>query len=153
MTKDRVIAIGIAAVIILGILFKMFFHHPEAYEVGLSRNQLTGEVSLVESAGFNFSPPGVWVSIIDTRPTTVCITSTAQTYNCKLARFNPAYFREFVAVEGWYYYWWANRLSFNYGYNDEYRGMRDILRGHAFGVKRYPFIEAQETISDGTIGR
>ncbi len=144
MPRYKIAFCFIAVVLILGSAYKMFFHHQETYQVGLARNQISGEVYLFESPGFNFSPPWVWVSLLDTRPTMVCITTSARAFNCKLARFNPAYYQDFVATEGWHYYWWYNRLSFNFGYNDEYRGFRDILRGYAFGVQRYSFIEVQE---------
>jgi len=58
----------------------------------------------------------------------------------KLVQFEPKYFKEFVAVQGFHYYWLSNRISFNLGYSDEYRGMKDLLRGYAYGVKKYQFV-------------
>ena len=109
-------------------------------EVGITRNVFTGELQLQDAAGFPLTPPWVAAARIDTRPLRVCVTSAGRGFNCKLVRFEATQYREFVAVEGFSYYWWANRLSFNGGYDDEYRGMKDLLRGHAYGVERYPFI-------------
>ena len=61
-------------------------------------------------------------------------------YSAKLIQFNPEYWREFVDVEGWRYYWLANRFSFNFGYEEEYRGMRDLMRGYAYSAKQYLFL-------------
>ncbi len=55
-------------------------------------------------------------------------------------RFNPDEYKAFVAVQGFHYYWWANRFSFNSGYDEEYRGMKDLMRGYAYSSKPYPFI-------------
>jgi hypothetical protein len=74
----------------------------------------------------------------------VCITSASRGFNCKLVQFVPSDYREFVAVQGFSYYWWANRISFNSGYSEEYRGMRDLMRGYTYSVKQYPFIKILE---------
>lgn len=117
-----------------------FVHYTEAYKLGIRWNFVTGEVSVDAHGGVNISPPWVLISRVDLRPQRLCITSTTRAVNCKLVQFVPAAFREFVATEGFRYYWLSNRISFNLGYNEEYRGWRDILRGYAFGVKQYPFI-------------
>jgi hypothetical protein len=57
-----------------------------------------------------------------------------------LLSFDKYHWKEFVAAEGWRYWWWANRFSINFGYDEEYRGMRDILRGYAYSPKQYPFL-------------
>ena len=77
---------------------------------------------------------------VDTQPTRVCVASASRAYNCKLVQFNASEFRLFVKTEGFHYYWWYNRLSINFGYDEEYRGLRDILRGYAFAAKQYPFV-------------
>ncbi len=112
----------------------------EAYEVAITRNLFTGEVKLQDHGGYHLRVPWVQVARIDTRPARVCITSATRAFNCKLVQFEPSAYKEFVAVQGFRYYWWANRFSFNSGYAEEYRGMRDILRGYAYGVKQYPFV-------------
>ncbi len=70
--------------------------------------------------------------------------SAGRGYSAKLVQFQPDAWREFVAIEGFRYYWWANRFSLNFGYSEEYRGMRDILRGYAYSPKSYTFIKVLE---------
>lgn len=120
-----------------------FCNHLEPSQIGIARNWISGEMWL-QKAGWHISPPWVWVARIDTRPIRVSIPSAGHGYNTKLVQFDPNGWQEFINVEGWRYYWWANRLSFNFGYDEEHRGMKDILRGHAYGVKRYSFIKIIE---------
>jgi hypothetical protein len=85
------------------------------------------------------------VARIDTRPMRVCVTSSARaTLACKLVRFDSDHLDEFFLVEGWHLYWWSNRLSFNMGHEETYRGFRDIMRGYAFSSQPYSFIEVLE---------
>lgn len=109
--------------------------------VGIARNYITGEMWLQEGGGWFITAPWVLVARIDTRPMRVAVISAGHGYSGKLVQFNPRAWQEFVATEGFHYYWWYNRLSINFGYNEEYRGMRDIIRGHAYGAKRYTFIK------------
>lgn len=115
-------------------------NHVEPSQVGLAKNIASGEV-WVQPAGWHLTPPWVMVARIDTRPVRVAVASSGRGYSAKLVRFVPEHYREFVAVEGFRYYWWDNRLSFNFGHDEEFRGLRDIMRGHAYGAVRYPFIE------------
>ncbi len=128
------------AVLLLVSAYLAVFNEVEVNEVGLGWNRFTGEL-ILQPPGFHLSAPWVAVSSIDVRPVRVCITSAGRGFSCKLVEFVPQFYREFVAVEGHRYYWWANRVSFNYGYDSEYRGMKDILRGHAYGATKYPFIK------------
>lgn len=121
------------------ICYLLFFNYLEPYEVGIARNAFTGEIVL-QKGGMHLTAPWVRVATIDTRPQRVCVTTTGRGFNCLLVAFDPVAYKEFVAVEGFRYYWWANRFSFNSGYHEEYRGMRDLLRGYAYSVKKYPFI-------------
>jgi hypothetical protein len=131
----------IVAVLAFVLLFYLsFLNYTDLTQVGLARNWFNGKMWLQERGGWHVSAPWVWVTRIDTRPMRVAITSAGRGYSAKLVQFNPQAWREFVQTEGWYYYWWYNRFSFNFGYREEYRGMRDIMRGYAYGVKRYSFI-------------
>lgn len=121
------------------LLFMACVNSLEAYEIAITRNLFTGEVKLQDRGRYYLTAPWVQKARIDTRPARVCITSATRAVNCKLVQFEPSAYREFVAVQGFQYYWWANRISFNLGYPEEYRGMRDILRGYTYGVKEYPF--------------
>lgn len=121
------------------LFYLAFLNYLEPTEVGISWNNFTSEVEL-QQPGWHFTEPWVQVSRVDTRPMRVCITTAGRGYNCRLVQFVPAYYREFIAVEGFRYWWWANRISFNFGYGDEYRGMRDLMRGYAYSVTQYPFV-------------
>lgn len=138
------------AVCLAGLLacYCAFVNHNEAYQVGIAWNFMSGKLWLQEP-GFHLTAPWTLVTRVDARPQRVCITSSSQAaFNCKLVQFEPRFWREFVAVEGWRYYWLSNRLSFNGGYWEEYRGMRDILRGYAFSAKQYPFVVALRDYED-----
>lgn len=129
---------------IIFVSYLLFFHHTEPTETALGWNWITGEQTWIKKAGWNISSPTMLVTKIDSRPTRVCITSSGRGFHCKLVQFEPSFYKEFLAVEGFRYYWWANRISFNMGYDEEYRGLRDILRGHAFAAKKYNFLKILE---------
>lgn len=125
---------------VLMIFYLAFVHYQEPNEVAIVWNKFSGKFWLEKQAGFHVTPPWVFAAKIDTRPVRVSIASASRSFNKKLVQFNPEAYREFVAVEGTRYYWWSNRISINFGYEDEHRGMKDILRGYAYGLQSYPFI-------------
>ena len=117
------------------------FNYVDQGQAGLGWNPISGEIFL-QSPGMHWTSPITLVSIVETRPQRVCITSSAHAApNCKLVKFDKQYFREFVAVEGWRYYWFDNLISFNSGHEETYRGFRDVLRGYAFSAQEYKFVE------------
>jgi len=117
------------------------FTYIEQGEAGITWNPLTGETGF-QKPGIHWTSPLTLVTKIDLRPQRMCLTSSAHAApNCRLVQFDERYYREFVAVEGWRYYWFDNRLSFNSGHEETYRGFRDVLRGYAFSAQRYPFIK------------
>lgn len=115
----------------------------EQHEVGLSYSLLSAEVTK-KTPGIHLSAPWTLVAQVDTRPQKVCVSTTAKVLACKLVQFEPAHFQEFVRREGFRYYWLSNRLSFNWGYTDEHRGMRDVLRGYAFDAQKHSFVTVLE---------
>ena len=90
--------------------------------------------------GLRLKPPWVWIPHIDTRPMRVSVDSAGRGYSAKLIQFVPSEWELFVKTEGFYFWWWGNRFSFNSGYRDEHRGIKDIFRGYAYGAKQYPFL-------------
>jgi len=138
---------GILTLVLL-IPYLALVNYLDQYEVGIARNAYSGEVILQDKPGFQVTSPWVRVSTIDTRPTRVCITSSARAYNCRLVQFVPSEFQSFVSTQGFEYYWFNNRLSFNSGYSEEYRGMKDLMRGYAFSAKPYPFVKILEEYSN-----
>lgn len=133
---------------VLFLAYLLFFHYTEPTEVGIVRNWVSGGVRL-DTPGWNIT--GLWVTVakVDTRPMRVCVTSAGRGFNCRLVEFRPEGYQEFVAAEGFYYYWWANRISLNFGYDEEYRGVRDLLRGHAYGVRQYSFVKILREYQEG----
>ncbi len=121
--------------------YLFFLNYTEPTEVGIARNFITGEMWIQKGGGWWCTSPWVRVARIDIRPVRVTVPSAGHGYSAKLVQFQPDAWQEFVAVEGFRYWWWANRFSFNFGYDEEYRGMRDILRGHAYGTKKYSFFK------------
>lgn len=124
------------------------FHYTPQHKIGIRWNEITGVASIDPHPGFFLTPPWVLVAKIETRPIRICITSRSRSVNCKLVRFVPENFEQLIAVEGWRYYWWDNRISFNWGHDEEYRGTRDLLRGHAYSVKQFGFIKVETELSD-----
>lgn len=124
---------------VIGSFYLAFLHYAEPTQVGIVRNWVSGELR-IDTPGWNFTLPWVSVAKIDVRPMRVCVTTAGRGFNCKLVQFEPSKYREFVGVEGFHYYWWANRISINTGYDEEYRGVKDLLRGYAYSTKHYPFV-------------
>lgn len=126
------------------VFWLVFVNHVDQYQAGIAWSFTTGEMWL-QKPGYHATAPWTLVARVDLRPQRVCITSASHAaFNCKLVQFQPSAWREFVAVEGWHYYWLSNRLSLNIGYREEYRGFRDILRGYAFSARQYVFIRVLE---------
>jgi len=132
------------ALVLFGLIIGFFIaclNFTEPSEIGLARNRITGNTWSQDYGGWHLSAPWVFVAVIDTRPMRVSVTTTGRGYSAKLVQFQKEYWREFIATEGFRYYWWANRFSFNWGYDEEYRGLKDIMRGYAYSAKKYPFIK------------
>ncbi len=132
--------LAIISLILLASFYFPFVHYQRPHHIAIMWNKITGQFWLESKSGLHFSAPWVFAAKIDTRPLRVSIPSASRSFNAKLVRFNPAAYLEFIAVEGTRYYWWDNRISFNGGYEEEFRGMKDILRGYAYSLKQYPFV-------------
>jgi hypothetical protein len=134
--------------ILLFLLYLGFVNHVEPGEVGLTRNRFTGK-TWVQQPGWSFTPPWVQVAVIDVKPIRVSVPSAGRGYSAMLVQFVPEAYESFIQTEGFRYYWWSNRFSFNFGYSEEYRGVKDVLRGYAYSSKKYPFLKVIEQ-STGT---
>lgn len=145
--RRKFVVIPLTILLLYAVLRLTTFHYLYYKEVGISYNIFNGEVVLLNKGGWNVLPPWKLVSKIDTKPIRVCITSAGRGFNCKLVQFQPGSYRQFVETEGFRLYWWANRFSFNWGYDEEYRGIKDILRGYTFSAKKYPFVVVVEEYS------
>lgn len=138
MKNFRLVVLPFSALL----LFYFFFvNYLDLGESGISFNRFSGEISLQDGQGLHFTAPWVFVSTVSMQPIRVCVTSTGRDVACKLVQFDSSAYRDFVRVQGFRYWWWSNRISYNMGYDEEYRGMRDLMRGYAFSVDKYPFIK------------
>lgn len=132
-------------VILAGFVLFMGFwtttYNLEPGNVAISRDYVSGRIGLQDRHGWHVKAPWVLVSEIPTTPQRLCLTTAAHAaFNCKLVQFQPEEYRAFLEVQGFGIYWMANFISFNTGYREEYRGIRDILRGYAFSAEQYSFI-------------
>lgn len=141
----KVLKRSILSIFAICLFYLMFVDYIDHYEVSIRRNILSGETYIDTTGGFNLSVPWVLTSNIETRPIRICITSSSRIYNCKLVSFDPNGFEDFVELEGFKYYWWANRLSYNIGHDVEYRGISDIIKGYCFDEsKKHSFIKIEK---------
>lgn len=139
--KYKLNKIILSSIFILFSFYIMFVNYIEPNQIGIVRNIISGKMYVQEHGGFYFTAPWVFVIRVDTSPIRVSLMSGGKGYSSKLVQFQKEYWEEFVNIEGFRYYWWSNRFSINFGYTEEYRGMKDILRGHAYGAKQYKFIK------------
>jgi len=138
--KNKIsLSLFVAGFILLG--WGFLFHWTGVHHASIMRNIFTGEVSVDTIPGPQLSPPWVQISRIDTRPRRICIDCSCRVLNCKLVQFDPQGWREFVDREGFEWWWWSNRISFNSGGEVTYRGQDWILRGYAFEGGDYSFIK------------
>ncbi len=143
-TGGRWYKISLIPLVLIFLFYLGFLNYTEPTEIGIARNFVTGETWLQAGGGLYITVLWVAVAKIDIRPMRVSVTTAGHGFSAKLVQFNPHGWKEYVQTEGFRYWWWANRLSFNFGYSEEYRGMKDILRGYAYGVKSYSFIKVLE---------
>lgn len=137
--------IGALAILAVFTLFYLgFVHHTDTTEMDVRFDYVNGTLTS-GGAGWHITAPWVKVAKIDLRPMRVCIDSASPALNCRLVHFAPSEWKEFIAVQGFGYFWWANRISFNFGYANEYRGMRDLMRGYAYSTRPYPFVEVTDS--------
>ena len=133
--------VPMAAASLLILLYMGFVNHTEPTEIGIARNWVTGDMWIQEGGGFHVNPPWVWVACVDTRPMRVSVPSGGRGYHAKLIQFQPDKWKDFVEIEGWRFYWLSNRLSINFGHDEEHRGLRDVLRGYAYSPKQHSFLK------------
>lgn len=140
--KTPLIKISLIIVLVISLSCLGWLNYLDAHQIGIARNSITGEMWMQGPGGIYVTGPWVRVSRIDTRPMRLSIESAGRAYSGKLVQFQPEHWEQFVEVEGFRYWWWANRFSYNWGHEEEYRGVRNLLRGYAYSPKRddYRFI-------------
>lgn len=130
--------------LIIFIPYLSCFNYVPYHENGLAWDAATGK-SWVQSPGPHFTSPLVMVSSLEMRPIRVCIESNSRVRTCKLVQLNRRYLTDLIELEGFHYYWLSNRFSFNFGHQEESRGIKDVLIGYVFSDNslnlRYKFYE------------
>ena len=133
--------------IILFLSYCTFYYHSYSWEFVITRNIISGETKPEVRSGHHFTLPWVLASKIDTRPHKVCIASASRNMNCRLVQFDTSQWKNLLEYEGFYYYWWYNRISFSLS-QDNYRGVDNLLLGHAYGKTRGSFVKILEDFGD-----
>ncbi len=137
----------LAPIAVLFLCYLMFYHYTESYEFGITYDFFTGEVKADTHTGYHLTAPWVLATKIDTRPQQVCIVSATRNMDCRLVQFDTTRWRELIKYEGFRYYWWYNRFSFNSG-QTTYRGIRNLLLGHAYGSTRCSCVKIIQEVGD-----
>ena len=130
------------------VVYLSCYHYTDNYEFGITYNWTSGVIIGDSHTGHHFTPPWVLETSIDIRPHKVCIASASKNMNCRLVQFDPSKYKDLIAKEGFRYYWWYNRFSFNWS-QDTYRGVDNLLLGHAYGVNRCDCVVVLQEIGDG----
>jgi hypothetical protein len=144
MTRKKSALIGGALIL----FFYIFcYHYTGGHEFGITYNLFSGEIAPDGHSGHHLSYPWVQATKIDARPIRVCIASVSRNLNCRLVQFDPSQYKELIKIEGFHYYWWYNRISFNWG-QETYRGIDNLLLGHSYGVNRGSFVKVLEDVGD-----
>jgi len=134
-------------VFLVSLFYFGFYHYTDNYEFGIRYNLFTGEIKPDPRTGHHLSYPWVLVTKIDTRPHRICIVSASKNINCRLVQFDPPKYMELIQKEGFHYYWWYNRFSFNYD-QETYRGVDNLLLGHSYGNNRCSCVKVLQEIGD-----
>jgi hypothetical protein len=67
--------------------------------------------------------------------------------NCRLVQFQTDEWREVIKFEGFRYYWFYNRFSFNSG-QETYRGFKNLMLGHAYGQNKCSCVKILQEIGE-----
>lgn len=145
MKKKIKIASTVATIIF--VCYLVFYHYTDSYEFGITYNVFTGECKADKHTGHHLTMPWVLATKIDTRPQRICIASATRNLDCRLVQFDTTQWRELIKFEGFRYYWWYNRFSFNSG-QETYRGVRNLLLGHSYGKNRGSFVKIIQVVGD-----
>jgi hypothetical protein len=144
----RKVKIIIAIIVGCISLFYFFcFHYTENYEFGITYNIFSGKLDSDKHTGYHITLPWVQETTIDARPMKVCIVSASRNMNCRLIQFDTTKYRELIQREGFHYFWWYNRFSFNSG-QETYRGVSNLLLGYSYGSNRYPCVKILQEVGD-----
>jgi hypothetical protein len=131
-------------VLLLSLLTYSIVEWNSPTNISIYKNIFSGEMGVYKS-GLHISPPWVITRKINLEPRRFCIQCDCRNSTCNLIRFNPDGWKEFIDKEGFRFYWFSNRISFNQS-NITYRGLDNILYGYSFDSMEYGFIEVDKGI-------
>lgn len=98
------IGLGIAVVSLLvlwGLFRGIFMDFVDNYELGYKYDKRTGKTEILKDSGYYVNwPIMVQIHTIDLRPGQVCMNANSRVLNCKLVKFNPEGFEDFLAMHG-----------------------------------------------------
>lgn len=126
------------------ILWALTFSWNSVHHISFERNLISGTLQIDTTPGPKITYPWVQVSKIDTRPVRVCVQCQCHNMTCNLVSFDRNGWMDFIDREGFGYYWWRNRFSYNSGHDIEYRGVNDILMGYSMDGNKYTFLKVHE---------
>lgn len=142
--KKKIIIIS-AALLLVATFYLSCVSYTDYKHVSISNNLITGEKILDTIPGITISYPWVQIVRLDKRPFRICVSSSSKNMVCGLYSFDYRYWKDFIELEGIHYYWMYNRISYNSGHSDEYRGLVDILKGYVLDNKKYKFIKYHDS--------
>lgn len=154
LSKSMMVFIGIVLLIIFTLVLAFTarvtcFNYVERHEFPYMFDSYTGEIKEINKQGYVFSYPIIQkVYTFETRPIQICLQTesmsssvNSRVLNCKLVRFIPKYYKEFIALHG----------AYSYDAND----LRNILRIYAFEENadkgKYPFLSIEKTLINENI--
>lgn len=148
------VTIGVVIIFIVALILALltratFFNYVERHEFPYMFDAYTGEIKEIDKQGYVFSYPFIQkIYTFETRPIQICLQTesmsssvNSRVLNCKLVRFVPKYYRDFIALHGAYSY--------------DASALRNILRIYAFeedlNKSKYPFLAIEKTLIDENI--
>lgn len=143
--KQNILITSIVATLVL-FSYLSLFHWTSVHEKTILRNIITGELTLDSTAGPGITAPWVQAVNMDTRPRRICVECACTNMTCVLVSFEPGGWRTLIEREGFRYFWWDNRFSFNFGHRQEYRGLDDLLKGYSMDGQEHPFIKKHQEL-------
>jgi hypothetical protein len=145
-TKQNILSIALITSTLV-FFWSFMFHWTGVHQVGIVRNIISGNIYIDTVPGPNITMPWVQVVRIDTRPHRICVECACTNMTCTLVSFRKEGWKNLIEKEGFRYYWWDNRFSFNMGHRKEYRGINDLFKGYALDGRTHNFLNYHQEIN------
>lgn len=118
------------------------------HELGYKFNRISGTLDTLDRKGyFIYVPIAQSINTIDLRPFQVCINANGRVLNCKLVKFNPRGFFQYINIHGIDTYS-VNGLSSGVTPTGN---LYEIMKSYAYssdGGREYPFLDVLKEIKD-----